>query len=249
MKRIFLFAAILVSAVSCFKNTVWSESYTLRVTFEYPNEVYTTYFTADSLFFDKKADGFSWGGTVLAYKYKVVDEQFKGGFLMSYQKGLPAPVEEGAQVELDPTWRANAPAGAYDSKTYTVFYDNPDKDMMPDRNVIFTHSYYGTCALSSCMVNNTALVAQKVKEHFTLGDKLLLKATGYSGGTKTGEAEFVLADFNSQKDSIVSSWTSFDLSKLGAIEHVNFEVISPKAEVPGYFCMDELVANIALSSK
>ena len=91
MKRIFLFAAILVSAVSCFKNTGWSESYTLRVTFEYPNEVYTSYFTADSLFFDKKGDGFSWGGTVLAYKYKVVDEQFKGGFLMSYQKGLPAP--------------------------------------------------------------------------------------------------------------------------------------------------------------
>ena len=120
---------------------------------------------------------------------------------------------------------------------------------MPDQNEIFTHSYYGTFSLSSCMVNNTALVAQKVKEHFTLGDKLLLKATGYSGGTKTGEAEFVLADFNSQKDSIVSSWTSFDLSKLGAIEHVNFEVISPKAEVPGYFCMDELVANIALSSK
>ncbi len=78
MKRIFLFAAILVSAVSCFKNTGWSESYTLRVTFEYPNEVYTSYFTADSLFFDKKGDGFSWGGTVLAYKYKVVDEQLKG---------------------------------------------------------------------------------------------------------------------------------------------------------------------------
>lgn len=247
MKRIFLFSAILLSAVSCFKNTGWSESYTLRVTFEYPNEVYDMYFSADSLYYEEDGDGFSWGGTALAYKNKTSGKNFLGGFLLSCQKGLTG-VNEGDE-HIDLTWRPDSPAGAYDSRTYVVFYDNPDENMMPDKDMIFMQSYYGTCGMQSCMVNNTALVTKKIRENFTLGDRLVLKATGYSGGDKTGEAELMLADFSPQKDSVVSTWTKFDLSKLGSVEYVDFEVISSKESVPGYFCMDEVVANIALESK
>lgn len=246
MKRIILFSAILLSAVSCFKDTGWSTSYTLRVTFEFSDDVYSSFFSADSLFFEPEGQGFSWGNTVLVYNQKAIDEKFCGGFLLSYQKGLP---EGGNLVETDGTYRANSPSGAYGSRTYAVFYDNPDEGQMPEKDMIFTQSYYGTCGMNSCMVNNTALVAGKVKEHFEVGDKLVLKATGYLDGTKTGESEFVLAEFSSQKDSIVSTWTRFDLSKLGSVDCVNFTVSSPKEEVPGYFCMDEIIANVSLQSR
>ena len=151
---------------------------------------------------------------MLVYNQKTIDKEFCGGFLLSYQKGLP---EGGNLVETDGTYRANSPSGAYGSRTYAVFYDNPEEGQMPEKDMIFTQSYYGTCGMNSCMVNNTALVAGKVKEHFEVGDKLVLKATGYLDGTKTGESEFVLAEFSSQKDSIVSTWTRFDLSKLGLL--------------------------------
>lgn len=246
MKRIILFSAILLTAVSCLKDASWSTSYTLRVTFEFPDDVYSSYFDADSLFYDKEGKGFTWGNTVLAFNQKTVNNEFCGGFLMSCQKGLP---EKTDLSEMDGTWRPNSPAGAYGSKTYAVFYDNQAAEMMPEKDMIFTHAYYGTCTLNSCMVNNTALVAGKVKEHFEAGDRLVLKATGYLAGSKTGEAEFVLADFSSQKDSIVSAWTKFDLDKLGSVDEVDFKVISPNDEVPGYFCIDEISANIALESK
>ncbi len=246
MKRIILFSLILLTAASCLKDAGWSTSYSLRVTFEFPDNVYPSYFDADSLFYDKEGKGFSWGNTVLAFNQKTVDNEFCGGFLMSYQKGLP----EGTGLsEMDGTWRPNSPAGAYGSKTYAVFYDNPAEGMMPEKDMVFTHSYFGTCILNSCRVNNTALVAGKVQEHFEKGDKLVLKATGYLAGQKTGEAEFVLAEFSSQKDSIVSAWTNFDLDKLGSVDEVDFKVISPNEQVPGYFCIDEISANIALESK
>lgn len=246
MKRIILFSVILLTAVSCLNKSGWSQSYTLRVTFEFDTGVYTSSFDADSLFYDKEGRGFAWGNTSIVFNQKTESEKFCGGFLMSYQKGLPGGT--GLSV-LDGRYRPNSPAGAYGSKTYAVFYDNSDSGKMPEKDIVFTQSEYGTCTLNSCMVNNTALVAGKVKEHFEKGDKLLLKATGYLAGTKTGEAEFVLADFSSQKDSIVSAWTKFDLGKLGSVDQLDFKVISPKDEVPGYFCMDEFVANIALESK
>lgn len=246
MKRIILFSIILLTAASCLKDAGWSTSYTLRVTFEFDNNVYTEFFNADSLYYDKEGKGFTWGKTVLAYNQKTVDSKFCGGFLMSYQKGLP----DGATLEeMDGTYRPNSRFGAYGSKTYAVFYDNPDGTLMPEKDMVFTQSYYGSCILNSCMVNNTALVAGKVKEHFETGDRLVLRATGYLAGSKTGEAEFVLADFASRKDSIVSAWTKFDLDKLGSVDEVDFKVISSNDEVPGYFCIDEINASIALESK
>ena len=46
--------------------------------------------------------------------------------------------------------------------------------------------------------------------------------------------------------SIVSTWTPFELTKLGAVEYVNFEILSTKPDVPAYFCMDNMVVEINL---
>ena len=92
----------------------------------------------------------------------------------------------------------------------------------------------------------TVEVADYVKANFKKGDRLVVKATGYLDGRKTGEAELALADFSEKKDSIVSIWTPFEFGKLGFVEYVDFEIISTDPNVPTYFCMDNMVAEIDL---
>ena len=74
--------------------------------------------------------------------------------------------------------------------------------------------------MRGCYVNNSENVRQAIESEggFVPGDRLELIATGYTeDGKKTGSASFVLADCSAVKDSIVTSWTPFDLSKLSAI--------------------------------
>jgi hypothetical protein len=129
---------------------------------------------------------------------------------------------------------------------YTVFYQNPDSALMPEHNVEFPFVKNGSCTMLGCFITNTVQVADAIKEKFTIGDKMTVKATGYLDGQKTGEAEFTLAEYTDQKDSIVSSWTLFDLKKLGTIQYIDFEVSSTNPEVPAYFCMDSMGANVEL---
>ena len=44
----------------------------------------------------------------------------------------------------------------------------------------------------------------------------------------------------------MTTWSYFDLSKLGTIDFIEFEVTSTNPEVPAYFCMDQLTAEITL---
>jgi hypothetical protein len=40
------------------------------------------------------------------------------------------------------------------------------------------------------------------------------------------------------------NWTPFQLSSLGTVDYVDFEVVSTNPEVPGYFCLDGYLASI-----
>ena len=105
---------------------------------------------------------------------------------------------------------------------------------------------YGTCGILGFYVNNTAEVVDSVKANFVDGDRLTLKAVGYLNGAKTGEAQINLAEYTTQKDSIIVNWTPFDLYKLGQVQYVEFEMISTKENVPTSFCMDDMLASIVL---
>ena len=77
---------------------------------------------------------------------------------------------------------------------------------------------------------------------------MTLKAKGYLAGKPTGEAEIVLAERTTAKDSIMSAWTLFDLSKLGTIDDVDFEIESPRdLGIPLAFCIDDVKANILIT--
>lgn len=244
----------MVALSSCVTDSEYSYSYPLVAGFEYTAIDYAKVFGTDSLYYDSD-HGYGIGWEYLAFRHKVdtVNAVFEGGMLLSYLKGKAFDMTDSLSMAkgdslafAEDGFRVNENS-AYDN-TYAVYYGNPEASMMPEHDVQFLATNNGTCTMNACLVNNTGYVAYKVAQCFEAGDRLTLKATGYLDGAKTGEASISLADFSAQKDSIVTSWTYFDLSPLGTVEYVDFEVISTKEDVPAYFCLDGMFANIALSN-
>lgn len=239
MKRFIMYCVAVVCAVSCFDDgPSYRQSYTLAADFE------TIYdFGADSLCFDSdSAIGFAWPQG-MAFYHKLDDEKSKviGGFVLSRLKGSGNDPENNR-------FRVNPEAKETEiSQVYTVFTYNEDASMMPLHDVQFLYSELGTCSMIGCYVNNTREVVDSVRSRFEIGDRLTLKAVGYLDGKKTGETQMNLADFSAQKDSVVTEWTAFNLSKLGSVQYVEFEVISTKPDVPTVFCMDDMYASVSLA--
>jgi hypothetical protein len=118
--------------------------------------------------------------------------------------------------------------------------------MMPAHDIEFSYKDIGEFTPLGCYVNNTTLVARKIKEHFKDGDKLVLKATGVKADGARTEASITLAEYSQAKDSVMYNWTAFALSSLGSVSYIDFEVQSTCPDVPGYFCMDGLVAGVSV---
>lgn len=254
MKKVLLFAAIAFSMVSCLDKGSFSQSYTADVTFEFSDLVYSKDFGEDSVYVcpNEDAQGFTYEPYPLIFGQKQVGGELKGGFAMSYLKG-----EKDGQLTKEPNvndaFRVHAAAGApggvasaLGSKTYAVFYDNPSEAMMPQYDIEFGYKDNGSCMPLACYVNNTTLVARKVREHFQDGDKLTLKAKGTKFDGSVSEVSIVLAEYTEAKDSVMYNWTVFDLSKLGTANFVDFEVESTNPQVPGYFCLDGYLAAISV---
>lgn len=63
----------------------------------------------------------------------------------------------------------------------------------------------------------------------------------------TGLVDFFLADFrfeDDESDYIVNKWKNVDLSNLGIVKRLEFELLSSDAGTPLYFCMDNLKGRI-----
>lgn len=240
MKKIYILLLAAFCAVSCFDDgSGMGQRYSLVASFQYSG----LSFRSDSTFVNYK-DTVGFGFDVLNF-YHELDEglvRTEGGFMLSCSE-MP---KSGVTDRLLNTYRAMVPAGMESGNIYTVFRQNPDDTKMPEHDIEFSFTEYGTCTPAGCYVTNTVEVVDFVKKNFSLGDRISLKAVGYSNGLKTGEAEILLADYSAQKDSVVTKWTVFELAKLGAVEHVDFELVSSNPNVPSYFCMDNFVAEISL---
>lgn len=245
MKRIAFILSIVLMVSSCFSDEPTTQrSYTLSATFEYNSSVYEEEFGADSIYFDLKPGlGFQFSDLVFYHDVDTLSGRFNGGFLLSYLDIPKSEVTDG----LENTYRVNYMKGL-DRNTFLVFHQNDDSSRMPEHDMEFIWTEYGTCVMAGCFVNNTVEVVDSLKANYEVGDRLVLKATGWLDGKKTGEADILLADFSSQKDSIVTTWTAFDLSKLGSVKYVDFELYSSKeGEIPMYCCIDNLTASVDLA--
>lgn len=241
MKKILFVAVAMLSIVSCLEGS-YSNSYSADITFEFAESVYEVNFK-DSVYLGDKGEGFLYMNYPLLFGQKFENGTFRGGFAMSCLKGEKDGELVRPAADND-AYRVHAASGAKESRTYAVFYDNGMPSMMPEHDIEFGGKEIGSCTPVGCYVNNTTLVARKIREHFVENDKLVLKAVGYrNDGTKT-EMSIVLAD--AAKDTVMYNWTVFNLSKLGPVDYVDFEVQSTNPEVPGSFCLDGYLANIKI---
>lgn len=241
MKKILFCVAVALTMISCLEGS-YKQSYTADVTFELSNDVYANSFK-DSLFVLSEGEGFVYMNYPLVFMQKQLSGTYQGGFIISYLKGeadgrlLKEPADNDA-------YRVHAANGASGSNTYAVYYENPVESMRPKHDIEFGYKGLGTCTPLGCYVNNTTLVARKIKEHFKDGDKLVLKAKGTLADGTVKETSIVLAQYTEAKDSVMYNWTPFTLTSLGAVDYVDFEVVSTNPEVPGYFCLDGYLASI-----
>ena len=125
---------------------------------------------------------------------------------------------------------------------------------MPEKHLTFmvatSESTQATCSMKYVMVTNSVAVEQAVRNSFVDGDWLILKASGYLGTQPTGSAEICLAEYTERKDSIINSWTKFDLSPLGDVDRVQFEIQTRSSKyIPTTVCMDDLTAHVSITTK
>ena len=234
--------AVALSMISCLGNASFKQSYVADVTFEFSKSAYTQYFK-DSIYVATEGESFTYMEYPLVFAQKQMAGSFHGGFLLSYLKGENNGTLVKPESEND-AYRVWSAAGEDNSSTYAVYYENPVESMRPKYDIEFGYKGLGSCSPLGCYVNNTTLVARKIKEHFKEGDKLVLKAKGILPDGTVKETSIVLAQFTEAKDSIMYNWTAFPLSTLGAADYVDFEVISTNPDVPGYFCLDGYLASI-----
>lgn len=244
------FAAL--SVVSCLPEADYSQTAVVSASFEYVNAPFDT----DSLFYKSdRGAGIGWGSLGFMHKVDTTSWTFEGGVLLSCKEGtIYDPADTVAMAKSDSLvyaqdlYRVNSVKDTLSNNSYLVYYQNPDSSKMPEHDVLFLIEEHGACQAQYCLVNNTSYVAYKAAKTFAPGDRITLTATGYLKGAKTGEVSMHLADFSAQKDSIVSKWTVFDLTKLGVFDAVDFNVASTKEDVPAYFCMDHFTASVTVGS-
>ena len=242
MKRLFFILLSFVLVSSCLDDgSGMSQSYTNTANIQYTQ----ISFFPDSTFFNTKTpEGF--GFDVLNF-YHLLDPgkiRVDGGFALSC---LEMPLS-GNTEGLNNTYRYyQKDIKKKYSNIYTVYFQNEEDAFMPKHDIHFPYASTGTCTLNGCFITNTVEVADYIRDNFETGDRMTLKITGYLNDKKTGETEFLLADFSAQKDSIVSKWTPVELEMLGNVEYVDFEITSTKEGAPAYFCMDELTYSVQIS--
>ena len=246
IKRILLIFTVVVAAVSCLPPSTFTQNGYVAATFEYKNADYDKLFGKDSVYFDSETKvGLAWDLLVFYHQVNKQTSEFEGGFLLSH---LTYPKSGDLDNLQYNKYRVNARNMAGVHNTYVVFEQT---ESMPEKDMAFVFSQNsgasGTCVMDYCYVNNTVAAAKAIEQNFVMGDKILLKAKGYLAGTPTGTAEIMLAEKTTARDSIMYSWTKFDLSALGSVDKVDFEIIAPaEKNIPATVCIDDVVASVTL---
>lgn len=244
IKKLSSFFIVAFMAVACLGDGGYTESRPVHATLEYTMD-YNEVFGSDSLYVDEQYQvGIGWDYFVFFQKVDKTTSEFQGGLMLSHLQYPKSGVVDGL---ANNKYRVNE-KGQKIANTYLVFEQTEN---MPDNEIGFNFaqsaSASGICIMSSCFVNNTVAAAQAIDKNFVVGDRMTLKATGYLAGKKTDSAEIMLAERLAGKDSIMYTWTNFDLSKLGSVDKVDFELVIPEGkDIPATVCIDDVIASITI---
>ena len=145
----------------------------------------------------------------------------------------------------------NAGNGGYqNSPTFAVSYGNGSIAFEDNaKECVFGHFYVTNTTYAALSMKNGDAFGAKV---FNYDDKDWFKLVieGFNkSGTSTGTVEFYLADFRmASSPGIVTEWTKVDLSPLGSVAGMKFDLQSSDngqygMNTPAYFCFDNLAVR------
>lgn len=146
------------------------------------------------------------------------------------------------------------------SKHYAVSYVSGYSRLVinQDEPVVISSLYVTNNAYAYySMLNGDSYAKKFGGEDSTDPDFFLLTIKGYKNGELTQDSvDFYLADFrsdNSAEDYIVNDWQPVDVSSLGAVDSLNFQLSSSDngqygMNTPAYFCIDNILAPELVST-
>jgi len=146
----------------------------------------------------------------------------------------------------------SAAGGAYEGNNFAVAYYSAPSTWYAGYKDPISLTYTAARTVTGFYVTNSAYTMDAIlhgdyaNEAFGEGDYLSLTIKGYNGETATGEVVFYLADYRSADENdhfALAEWKWLDLSSLGAVTRLEFEMYTTKSDAygfttPTYFCLD-----------
>lgn len=183
-----------------------------------------------------------WSGGHAVSNYASSDYVTNGDFnhqLTVYKAGAEGDVRTGGGHNGSNNFAVHY--GYKDGSQFNKTTELPALSFSDGMARVIDHMYVNNiCYALNCYLNGNGLTAK-------IGDDDWVKliATGYDGEAKTGEASIYLC--NGPKN-IVTDWTKFDLSGLGAVTKVEFNVTGSSDNgygfsQPAYFAYDDVAVR------
>jgi hypothetical protein len=129
-----------------------------------------------------------------------------------------------------------------DTRSYITFDD-------PDKTCVFNHFYVNNSTYAFLAMKDGYFVASPL-EPVNGWFKLVIEGIK-SDGTSAGKVEQYLADFrpNAVSPGIIEDWTYVDLSSLGSVTAIRFDMVGSDVgtyglNTPAYFCFDDLSVTL-----
>lgn len=179
---------------------------------------------------------------IKVYPFKMLQSRSAWGFGYGFVYNNLTDVTTPGYTNLSAiTGEGQKSANYFTVNTGGTGYGQPAEIMLVDNSVFeavecfVTNSTYAYLAIKD---GNDGFGAVK---QWTAQDKYTLIINGYLNDKKTGTVTFMLADGL----NIVNSWQRVDLSSLGNVNRITFELTSTDMgdygmNTPSYFCLDRL---------
>ena len=184
-----------------------------------------------------------WGGGHAISNYSTGDIETYGGFetqLTVYKKGVSGLSHTGGGHNGSDNFAVHY--GYMDGSQFNKTENLPALTFADGSEHVIDHMYVNTTTyLLNCLVNGNGLTAKIGPD-----DWVNLVATGYdTKGAKTGETGIYLCN---GPDNIVMDWTKWDLSSLGKVNSVMFNVTGSSDNgygfsQPAYFAYDDVAVR------
>ncbi len=157
----------------------------------------------------------------------------------------------------------SAAGGAYEGNNFAVaYYSAPSTwyagytDPITLTNSTEPQTITGFYITNTVYTLDAILNGDYANDAFSQGDYMFVTAIGYNGLQTTGEVVFYLADYrseNSNEHFALDTWKWFDLSSLGAVTSIEFEIFTTKSDeygftTPTYFCLDNFGAEKSIGT-